>query len=235
MRLQSLSLLCVCLSLSLRYVGGGGIFVVALRLRFLRFFSVRVRNGESCPPSSSSSVCDPGLVHIAMTLDSHYLRGSMAAVLSLLTHAACPDALFFHFLLLNHNHSTTLAASFPSLRAGHYRSRIHSWMALQKDKRIYDLGSLPPFLLVFAGDIQPVHHRWNQHGLGGDNVHGSCRPLHPGPVSLMHWSGKGKPWDRLDAARPCPMDLLWAPYDLYVTPHSSSSSSSSSPSPLYSW
>ncbi|KAJ4761411.1 Hexosyltransferase [Rhynchospora pubera] len=315
------------------------------------------RNGESCPPSSSSSVCDPGLVHIAMTLDSHYLRGSMAAVLSLLTHAACPDALFFHFLLLDLNHSATLAASFPSLRfrlyllrpdpdlhlisssvraaldsplnyarnhlahllppcvrrvvyldsdvlavddirrlwdtplpapaviaapeycranfsryftpafwadpalghrvfqgrrrapcyfntgvmlihlarwrAGHYRSRIRSWMALQKDKRIYDLGSLPPFLLVFAGDIQPVHHRWNQHGLGGDNVHGSCRPLHPGPVSLMHWSGKGKPWDRLDAARPCPMDLLWAPYDLYVTPHSSSSSSS--PSPLYSW
>ncbi|KAJ1696082.1 hypothetical protein LUZ63_004594 [Rhynchospora breviuscula] len=325
------------------------------------------RNGDSCPPLPiADGACHPGLVHVAMTLDSHYLRGSMAAVLSLLKHASCPDSLFFHFLLLHPSSAPllrlTLASSFPSLRfrlyllrphlnlnlnlisssvrpaldsplnyarnhladllppcvprviyldsdvlavddvrrlwdtrlparaviaapeycranfsryftpafwsdpalghrvfqgrrrppcyfntgvmlidlarwrAGDYRTRIESWMALQKDKRIYDLGSLPPFLLVFAGDIEAVDHRWNQHGLGGDNVHGSCRPLHPGPVSLMHWSGKGKPWDRLDAGRPCPMDLLWAPYDLYVsTSSSSSSSSSSSPSPLYSW
>lgn len=103
-------------------------------------------------------------------------------------------------------------------------------MALQKEKRIYELGSLPPFLLVFAGEVEGVDHRWNQHGLGGDNVEGSCRPLHPGPVSLMHWSGKGKPWDRLDAGRPCPIDRLWSPYDLYV-----GSGSESSPSSLYSW
>ncbi|KAJ3700653.1 hypothetical protein LUZ61_004358 [Rhynchospora tenuis] len=323
------------------------------------------RNGESCPPlSEAGGMCDPGLVHIAMTLDSHYLRGSMAAVLSLLKHASCPDSLFFHFVLAPSSTSARLlrrrvAESFPSLRfrlyllrpdlhlslrglisssvraaldsplnyarnhladllppcvprviyldsdvlavddvrrlwdtrlparaviaapeycranfsryftpafwsdpalghrvfegrrrppcyfntgvmvidlrrwrAGDYRKRIESWMALQKEKRIYELGSLPPFLLVFAGEIEAVDHRWNQHGLGGDNVEGSCRPLHPGPVSLMHWSGKGKPWDRLDAGRPCPMDLLWAPYDLYVSPDSPSSSS---PSPLNSW
>ncbi|CAO2834286.1 unnamed protein product [Amaranthus hypochondriacus] len=103
-------------------------------------------------------------------------------------------------------------------RAGDYTRRIEEWMELQKRIRIYQLGSLPPFLLVFAGNIVPVDHRWNQHGLGGDNFRGLCRNLHPGPVSLLHWSGKGKPWVRLDANRPCPLDALWAPYDLLQTP-----------------
>ncbi|KAG2325379.1 hypothetical protein Bca52824_008107 [Brassica carinata] len=92
-------------------------------------------------------------------------------------------------------------------------------MEIQKRDRIYELGSLPPFLLVFAGEVAPIEHRWNQHGLGGDNVRGSCRDLHPGPVSLLHWSGSGKPWFRLDSGRPCPLDSLWAPYDLYGHSH----------------
>ncbi|PWA62106.1 nucleotide-diphospho-sugar transferases superfamily protein [Artemisia annua] len=101
-------------------------------------------------------------------------------------------------------------------RKGNYRKRIENWMEVQRKKRIYELGSLPPFLLVFGGNIEPIHHRWNQHGLGGDNVKGSCRSLHSGPVSLLHWSGKGKPWVRLDEKRPCPLDHLWEPYDLYI-------------------
>ncbi|TKY44479.1 galacturonosyltransferase 2 [Spatholobus suberectus] len=105
-------------------------------------------------------------------------------------------------------------------REGDYTRKIEEWMELQKRVRIYDLGSLPPFLLVFAGNIAAVDHRWNQHGLGGDNFRGLCRDLHPGPVSLLHWSGKGKPWARLDANRPCPLDALWAPYDLLDTPFS---------------
>ena len=98
-------------------------------------------------------------------------------------------------------------------RAG-YTAQIEEWMELQKRVRIYELGSLPPFLLVFAGRIASVDHRWNQHGLGGDNYRGLCRGLHAGAVSLLHWSGKGKPWDRLDAGRPCPLDAVWAKYDL---------------------
>ncbi|KHN12736.1 Putative galacturonosyltransferase-like 2 [Glycine soja] len=105
-------------------------------------------------------------------------------------------------------------------REGDYTRKIEEWMELQKRMRIYELGSLPPFLLVFAGNIVSVDHRWNQHGLGGDNFRGLCRDLHPGPVSLLHWSGKGKPWVRLDANRPCPLDALWAPYDLLRTPFS---------------
>jgi hypothetical protein len=80
-------------------------------------------------------------------------------------------------------------------RSGGYTAKLEYWMEVQKQEtRIYELGSLPPFLLVFAGEVKVVGHRWNQHGLDGDNVAGQCRELHPGPVSLLHWSGKGKPW-----------------------------------------
>lgn len=294
--------------------------------------------------SSSGPVtsCDPSLVHVAMTLDSEYLRGSMAAVHSVLRHASCPEQVFFHLIAAEFDPAsprvlTRLVRSiFPSLnfkvyifredtvinlisssirsalenplnyarnylgdiidpcvkrviyldsdlvlvddvfklwqveltkgriigapeychanftkyftenfwsdpelsrvfgsrkacyfntgvmvidlekwREGQFRKKIEKWMELQRKKRIYDLGSLPPFLLVFGGDVEPIDHRWNQHGLGGDNVAGSCRAMHPGPVSLLHWSGKGKPWVRLDEKRPCPLDRLWEPYDLY--------------------
>ncbi|KAL3751030.1 hypothetical protein ACJRO7_011929 [Eucalyptus globulus] len=301
------------------------------------------RNGRGCPAvSPASSSCDPSLVHVAMTLDSEYLRGSIAAVHSVLRHASCPENVFFHFVAAEFDPASPRAltrlvrSTFPSLnfkvyifredtvinlisssvrqalenplnyarnylgdildpcvdrviyldsdlvvvddirhlwetplrrsrvigapeychanftkyftdafwsdpvlsrafgsrepcyfntgvmvmdlarwREGGYRKRIEGWMEVQRRRRIYDLGSLPPFLLVFGGNVEAIDHRWNQHGLGGDNVRGSCRSLHPGPVSLLHWSGKGKPWVRLDERRPCPLDHLWEPYDLY--------------------
>lgn len=297
-------------------------------------------NSPSCP-----SINDP--VHVAMTLDIAYLRGSMAAILSVLQHSSCPENVVFHFVASSSAEAThlnlTIANSFPYLhftiypiqdiaavaglistsirsaldcplnyarnyladllphhlqkvvyldsdlvlvddiaklaatpitgdsvlaapeycnanfttyftptfwsnpslsltfanrnrkpcyfntgvmvidlerwRSGDYTTKIVEWMELQKRMRIYELGSLPPFLLVFAGNIAPVDHSWNQHGLGGDNFRGLCRDLHPGPVSLLHWSGKGKPWARLDANRPCPLDGLWSPYDLLQTPY----------------
>lgn len=301
------------------------------------------RNGVGCPVADEAlSSCDSSLVHVAMTIDSEYLRGSMAAVHSVLRHASCPEHVFFHFIAAEFDPAsprvlTRLVRSiFPSLnfkvyifredtvinlisssirqalenplnyarnylgdildpcvnrviyldsdvvlvddikklwdvqlsgsrvigapeychanftkyftesfwsdpvlpgvfesrnpcyfntgvmvmdlgkwREGNYRAKIESWMEVQRKRRIYELGSLPPFLLVFGGHVEPIDHRWNQHGLGGDNVKGSCRSLHPGPVSLLHWSGKGKPWVRLDEKRPCPLDYLWEPYDLY--------------------
>ncbi|KAK4263335.1 hypothetical protein QN277_028762 [Acacia crassicarpa] len=303
------------------------------------------RNGAGCPVSSNKGLvlsCDRSLVHIAMTLDSGYLRGSIAAVHSVLKHSSCPENVFFHFIAAEFDPASPrvlaqiVRSTFPSLnfkvyifredtvinlisssirealenplnyarnylgdildscvdrviyldsdvivvddiqrlwnvnltgsrvigapeychanftkyftdafwsdpvlsrvfvsrnpcyfntgvmvmdlqkwREGNYRKRIETWMELQKTMRIYDLGSLPPFLLVFAGNVEAIDHRWNQHGLGGDNVKGTCRSLHSGPVSLLHWSGKGKPWVRLDAKQPCPLDRLWEPYDLY--------------------
>ncbi|KAK6154899.1 hypothetical protein DH2020_009147 [Rehmannia glutinosa] len=297
-------------------------------------------NSVNCP-----AVNPPiSAVHVAMTLDAAYLRGSMAAILSVLQHSSCPENIVFHFVAssaadtavlrrlisksfpylqfeiypfdasaaaglistsiraaldcplnyarnyladllptsirkivyldsdlvlvddisklaatplpndvvlaapeyCNANFTSYFTPTFwsnPSLsltfanrnpcyfntgvmvidlerwRFGDFTTKIVEWMELQKRMRIYELGSLPPFLLVFAGNIAPVDHRWNQHGLGGDNFRGLCRDLHPGPVSLLHWSGKGKPWARLDANRPCPLDALWAPYDLLKPPY----------------
>ncbi|KAF5741033.1 hypothetical protein HS088_TW10G00028 [Tripterygium wilfordii] len=302
------------------------------------------QNGIGCPLSAgyrSSSSGDPSLVHIAMTLDYEYLRGSIAAVHSILKRASCPENVFFHFITAESDRNRgplrlLVESTFPSLnlkvykfkedkvinlisasvrqalenplnyarnylgdildsqierviyldsdlvvlddirnlwninltgksvigapeychanftkyftesfwtdpslsqvfnsrktcyfntgvmvmdlvkwRKGNYVKRIEHWMEIQKQKRIYELGSLPPFLLVFAGTVEAIDHRWNQHGLGGDNVRGSCRSLHPGPASLLHWSGKGKPWVRLDSDNPCSLDKHWKPYDLY--------------------
>lgn len=93
--------------------------------------------------------------------------------------------------------------------------RIERWMEIQKVERIYEFGSLPLHLLVFAGHVAAIEHRWNQHGLGGDNVKGSCRYLRAARVSLLHWSCSGKPWQRLDSRNPCHLDALWEPFDLY--------------------
>ncbi|XP_068658555.1 probable galacturonosyltransferase-like 7 [Aristolochia californica] len=298
------------------------------------------RNAVECSSGyrnvhGETTVCDPSLVHIAITLDVEYLRGSIAAVHSVLLHSLCPESVFFHFLVSETGLESLVRSTFPHLkfkvyyfnpeivknlistsvrqaleqplnyarnyladilepcvrrviyldsdlvlvddvlklwrtslgsrtvgapeychanfskyftsrfwsddrfsgtfsgrrpcyfntgvmvmdlvkwRRSGYTKKIERWMEIQKKERIYELGSLPPFLLVFAGHVAPIEHRWNQHGLGGDNVRGSCRDLHPGPVSLLHWSGSGKPWLRLDANRPCPLDAIWAPYDLY--------------------
>jgi hypothetical protein len=43
-----------------------------------------------------------------------------------------------------------------------YTVKLEYWMEVQKQEaRIYELGSLPPFLLVFAGEVKVVGHRWN--------------------------------------------------------------------------
>ncbi|KAJ0235695.1 galacturonosyltransferase-like 5 [Hirschfeldia incana] len=312
----------------------------------LRNFSYRespiLRNADECRVSGGDhGVCNPSYVHVAITLDFVYLRGSIAAVNSILQHSACPESIFFHFLVSETTLESVIRSTFPRLnlkiyyfapervqslisssvrqaleqplnyarnylaellepcvdrviyldsdlvviddiaklwetglgpstigapeychanftsyfnevfwfderynetfkgrsrkpcyfntgvmvidlkkwRRFEYTKTIERWMEIQKVERIYELGSLPAYLLVFAGHVAPISHRWNQHGLGGDKVKGSCRDMHDGPVSLLHWSGSGKPWSRIDAKHPCPLDSLWEPYDLYKHSH----------------
>ncbi|CAM8922366.1 unnamed protein product [Rhodiola kirilowii] len=309
----------------------------SIRLGIVRKPSLDVPVFREAPAFRNGEACTSDKIHVAMTLDANYLRGTMAAVLSILQHSTCPENIEFHFLWSRYEPEvfSSIESTFPYLSFKIYRfessrvrklisksirqaldqplnyariyladiiplhvkrviyldsdlvlvddiaklwdvdleqkvlaapeychanfttyftptfwndeslsrtfqnrnpcyfntgvmvvdvekwrkaeitARVEEWMAVQKQKRIYHLGSLPPFLLVLAGNIKAVDHRWNQHGLGGDNLEGKCRSLHPGPISLLHWSGKGKPWLRLDSRKPCTVDHLWAPYDLY--------------------
>ncbi|KAL6191082.1 hypothetical protein ACLB2K_037474 [Fragaria x ananassa] len=50
------------------------------------------QNGDQCGSGNTDDI------HVAMTLDANYIRGTMAAVFSLLQHSTCPENLKFHFL-----------------------------------------------------------------------------------------------------------------------------------------
>ncbi|KAK4778979.1 hypothetical protein SAY86_006507 [Trapa natans] len=79
-------------------------------------------NSLDCPAVDSDQIlCSPEAVHVAMTLDTQYLRGSMAAILSILQHSACPENVAFYFVYSAATsnstlHRSTIAASFPYLR-----------------------------------------------------------------------------------------------------------------------
>lgn len=61
---------------------------------------------------------------------------------------------------------------------------------------------------MLAWNIKPVNHRWNQHGLEGDNIEGIYRNLHPGPISSLSLEREGKPWLRSEARKPCALLIL---------------------------
>ncbi|XP_022755854.1 probable galacturonosyltransferase-like 3 [Durio zibethinus] len=322
------------------------ILTVAINICFAELPSFReapaFRNDRECPKTTWSSLDNkthiPSVIHIAMTLDTAYLRGSIAGVFSVLIHATCPENIVFHFVTTQRQGAEltrAVTATFPYLnfhfyhfdtdpvnekisssiglaldkplsyarmyladllpdgvrriiyfdsdlivvddviklwsvnlgshvlgapeqchanfskfwsnpvftasfegrsripcyfntgvmvidlwkwREGKYTEKLENWLRIQKRHRIYELGSLSPFLLVFAGDVEGLDHRWGQLGIGGDNLEGLCGSLHPGPVSLLHWRGKGKAWLRIDSQRPCPLDSLWASYDRVLHP-----------------
>ncbi|KAK7846786.1 putative galacturonosyltransferase-like 7 [Quercus suber] len=74
-------------------------------------------NADECGSVHSKiSVCDPNLVHVAITLDVEYLRGSIAAVHSILRHSPCPESIFFHFLVSDTSLETLVRSTFPLLK-----------------------------------------------------------------------------------------------------------------------
>ncbi|KAI5008446.1 hypothetical protein ZWY2020_009494 [Hordeum vulgare] len=74
-------------------------------------------------------------------------------------------------------------------RAGGYSRRWRRMAVQKEEKRIYS-PSLPPFLLVLAGEIMPVDHRWNQHGLGGDNAEGGAGASTRAPSACCTGAGR---------------------------------------------
>ncbi|PQQ15104.1 putative galacturonosyltransferase-like 7 [Prunus yedoensis var. nudiflora] len=93
-------------------VGAGG------RLNFRK--ASAFRNSNACaspsPKTQIGGACDPNLVHVAITLDVEYLRGSIAAVHSVLLHSLCPESVFFHFLVSETNLEALVQSTFPQLK-----------------------------------------------------------------------------------------------------------------------
>lgn len=87
-------------------------------------------NSPSCPSIATAggggaAICYNGnAINAAMTLDAAYLRGSMAAILSVLQHSSCPENIIFHFVASSSADSSTLrrtiATSFPYLQFNIY-------------------------------------------------------------------------------------------------------------------
>ncbi|WOK93613.1 hypothetical protein Cni_G02313 [Canna indica] len=76
------------------------------------------RNGDECPSPSAT-----GRVDIVMTLDANFLRGTMAAILSILQHTSCPESVTFHFLAARPEPKVlaNIRAAFPYLDFRVYR------------------------------------------------------------------------------------------------------------------
>ncbi|KAI3760885.1 hypothetical protein L1987_51286 [Smallanthus sonchifolius] len=179
--------------------------------------STSIRSALDCPLNYARNYLDdllPTCVTKVVYLDSDLILVDDIAKLAatpfgdnnVKTELAAPE-------YCNANFTSYFTPTFWSNPGLHYKDcRMDGASKKIADLRVGVVTRL--FCWCFAGKIAPVDHRWNQHGLSGDNFEGLCRDLHPGPVSLLHWSGKGKPWVRLDENRACPLDALWAPYDL---------------------
>ncbi|KAM7251250.1 hypothetical protein ACFE04_023133 [Oxalis oulophora] len=58
-----------------------------------------------------------------MTLDSTYIRGSIAGIFSVLRHATCPQNIIFHFI-------TTTAKIHPRHHHHHHQDRLHKTITI---------------------------------------------------------------------------------------------------------
>ncbi|KAL8268129.1 hypothetical protein R6Q59_001927 [Mikania micrantha] len=73
------------------------------------------------PEYRNGAGCSPATIHVAMTIDLEYLRGSIAAVHSVLRHASCPESVFFHFIAAEFDPASPrdltrlVRSTFPSL------------------------------------------------------------------------------------------------------------------------
>ncbi|KAF3638956.1 hypothetical protein FXO38_22943 [Capsicum annuum] len=64
--------------------------------------SPKYLNRQECP-GSHYLICDPNLIHVAMTLDSQNFRGLIEVVCSVLKHTSCPENVYFHFVASNNS------------------------------------------------------------------------------------------------------------------------------------
>lgn len=90
----------------------------------IRLFPTELNSGfMEAPEYRNGFGCGDSVVHVAMTLDPRYLRGTIAAVHSILKHSSCPENMFLHFLAsANQDKSLrrTVQSTYPSLSLNVY-------------------------------------------------------------------------------------------------------------------
>ncbi|GLU18338.1 hypothetical protein SLE2022_346440 [Rubroshorea leprosula] len=138
--------------------GDGFGFGVYGALQFVE--AAQYRNGKECPVNKQfTSLCDPSFVHIAMTLDLEYLRGSIAAVNSINHHASCPDNIFFHFIAAEFDPANPrllnqiVRSTFPSLKFKIYIFREDKVINLISSSIREALENPLNFARIYLGDI----------------------------------------------------------------------------------
>ncbi|KAJ6727465.1 GLYCOSYLTRANSFERASE 8 DOMAIN-CONTAINING PROTEIN [Salix purpurea] len=94
-----------------------------IRLSIIRKPSADVPVFREAPAFRNGDSCGLQRIHIVMTLDANYLRGTMAAVLSILQHSTCPENMEFHFLWSRFEREvfSSIKSTFPYLNFKVYR------------------------------------------------------------------------------------------------------------------
>ena len=80
-----------------------------------------------------------------------------------------------------------------------YTDQLLAWTALNKQRQLYQLGSQPPFNLVFYNNYRVLDTKWNVMDLAGLSRVGTKEPVtvpHSEIVEggILHWNGVLKPW-----------------------------------------
>lgn len=87
----------------------------------------------------------------------------------------------------------------------------HYWQKqnLQLNLTLWRLGTLPPALIAFDGNVQPIPEKWHMLGLGY-NAKSNLEAV--GRAAVIHYNGQAKPW--LDVAFP-QLRPFWSKYVNY--------------------
>eukprot|EP01137_Pigoraptor_chileana_P023685 Opistho-2@90398 len=82
-------------------------------------------------------------------------------------------------------------------RRANYTAQLFRWTRLNNERKLYKLGSQPPFNLVFGRNYKLLDKYWNMMDLAGlsDQYGPTTASAHDVLDSaIIHWNGQFKPW-----------------------------------------
>ncbi|KAF6171721.1 hypothetical protein GIB67_007242 [Kingdonia uniflora] len=96
-------------------------------------------------------------------------------------------------------------------RKTNIRDTYHSWLKqnLQSNLTMWKLGTLPPALIAFRGNVHPIDPHWHMLGLGYQQ---KTDVEHAKKAAVIHYNGQSKPWLEIGFEHLRP---LWTKYVNY--------------------